>query len=544
MGSVNAFQVAASINSGSTINVNGGSIDVMNTTTALGNVNLASGTLQGTDISIASGATLAWSGGTVGSELTVDGTANITGSVDATNVFTVNGQANISNNATVSFQQGTTHAGNVDIAAGSTLIVGNGAMTHSQTYNGNLTGNGTFSVTGQNSAFLNSVNFDGTMLLAGNTNTTITGNSTIENVDLSGTARILSADTININNLNVVGSVGQSAGFASGGTFNVGTMTASDFHLASGTTVNLNGVTNWNSGNFANAATIGPVNGGTVNNNGTLNVLDTGTSTLWATNFVNNGTVNVSGNGTLVANNGYTQSAGATNLGTGTLQSISGVQLDGGILRGEGTVDGNLTVANAVVSPGLVDNDTGTLAITGDLVMNGGGQIAADIESMMDYDRIDVSGSVTLNPGAILSADLVNGASLVDVLGMSFPIVNAIGSDVITGEFDVVNALDNFSVNTDYSDPSIVQVALAETLTSNDETADEINDLLDDEVSDIGGDSDLDTTPDVDTDTSTENDNAGSEDEDGDNDDEDSADNSNSGESDSSESDEDLPLCL
>ncbi|MCI0358367.1 MAG: hypothetical protein L0211_07790, partial [Planctomycetaceae bacterium] len=77
--------------------------------------------------------------------------------------------------------------------------------------------------------------------------------------------------------------------------------------------------------------------------NGTL-VLERGT---------NAGAVTIGSGSIFTVNGTYAQTAGTTNLAGGTFSAAAGVQINGGLLNGVGTVSANVTNAGGVVSPGL-----------------------------------------------------------------------------------------------------------------------------------------------------------------------------------------------
>jgi hypothetical protein len=73
---------------------------------------------------------------------------------------------------------------------------------------------------------------------------------------------------------------------------------------------------------------------------------------------------------------------------------------------------------------------------SGDLTFNAGGNLAVDIDGTTvctEYDQIDVSGSVTIDPSATLSVDVTGYVTPSDL--DSFVIINNDGTEPITGAF-------------------------------------------------------------------------------------------------------------
>jgi hypothetical protein len=158
-----------------------------------------------------------------------------------------------------------------------------------------------------------------------------------------------------------------------------------DFYLGSGTP------------SFNNAGTFTKSNGATDgSDNSYFNVI------------VNNtGTIEVK-KGTLIFDNGYTQTAGTTRLSGGNLTlnyyTGTGFDLKGGVLTGAGTITGNVNNTGGQVNPG---NTVGTLVIDGNYNQSGTGLLNFDLASASSFDQFNVTGEG--NFGGTLKVTLGTG---------------------------------------------------------------------------------------------------------------------------------------
>ena len=112
----------------------------------------------------------------------------------------------------------------------------------------------------------------------------------------------------------------------------------------------------------------------------------------------NAGSVTVWGNSGLSVGRAYRQSGGVTTLASPSAR-IGGADavVDGGVLRGTGTVDATLTNSGEV-QPGLVS--PGVLTVTGDYRQPAAGALSMQIAGATDrpgHDRLDVGGAATLD---------------------------------------------------------------------------------------------------------------------------------------------------
>lgn len=137
------------------------------------------------------------------------------------------------------------------------------------------------------------------------------------------------------------------------------------------------------------------------------------------------GTTELSGNSSSFT--GSTRIAGGTLDVTGSLGGTTLV-VDGGTLGGTGTL-GNTTIEQGgTLSPGLhaqnsqtkggpvMSNPIGTLTVNGDLELKADSKYAVDLSSEVENgsnfsisDRVDVTGKLTINSGAVVSVTALDG---------------------------------------------------------------------------------------------------------------------------------------
>jgi hypothetical protein len=173
-------------------------------------------------------------------------------------------------------------------------------------------------------------------------------------------------------------------------------------------------------------------NGGMINNTGTLRKMAgsnfTGANTI-PVNNVSPGVIEVnSGNMTLYQ---FTNSGGTVNLNGGTFVCYVPVNLQGGTLKGTGTVSGQI-INSGIVAPGssagIITGTTGyTQYTTGTLNIELGG-----LTPGTQYDQLKVTGAASL--AGTLNVSLING--YIPNVGDSFTIMTH-GSR--TGNFGTVN---------------------------------------------------------------------------------------------------------
>ena len=163
------------------------------------------------------------------------------------------------------------------------------------------------------------------------------------------------------------------------------------------------------SGGAYNSAT------GTLSNEGTLRVNGV---------QINSGTVYNSGK---IDPTSYIQTGGTTALQGGTLVSPM-VDLEGGSLSGDGTIQGDL-VNNALLNPGLVGTP---LTIDGNYTQGSNGTLLIDISSLTSFSSIDITGGATL--AGTVEFDFQNG--FVPGANDSFSFLDA---SSVTGNFSSVD---------------------------------------------------------------------------------------------------------
>jgi subtilase-type serine protease len=180
-----------------------------------------------------------------------------------------------------------------------------------------------------------------------------------------------------------------------------------------------------NSGKLTNVFGAVLTSGGLILNSGTFN--NDGTFSNSGT-FTNSSTVRISDSGLFTTSTDYTQTAGRTVV-NGTLTATSGaiVDIQGGSLRGTGTINGDVLM-NALMSPGS-GGAPGTFTINGNYEQTSTGVFDELISGKSSNGLLDVTGVLALDPGSLLKITLQGGF---DPLGDSFTILD-FGS--LSGQF-------------------------------------------------------------------------------------------------------------
>ena len=148
----------------------------------------------------------------------------------------------------------------------------------------------------------------------------------------------------------------------------------------------------------------------------------------------NAGDVTVGSGSTLTVTNGFVQTAGSTTLDNATLRSTANpVDLQGGVLQGDGTVDADLINDGGTVAPGM---PVGQLHVTGNYTQTAGGEFSVELAGMAPGSEFDVL--------AIDGDALLDGTLTIGVLGGFAPKVGSM-FDILTaktrnGVFFGVNA--------------------------------------------------------------------------------------------------------
>ncbi len=222
------------------------------------------------------------------------------------------------------------------------------------------------------------------------------------------------------------------------------TITSSGGYLALAGGATVNSTTTWNIGGsyqLYSGAQVGVTGTGTFNNNtgGTFTKSDASTSIVYvpfnnmANVFANAGTLSFSG--------AYTQTAGNTFLGGGSIQTSNPLSIQGGTVTGSGTITNSGSTAvisntGGTLSPG-VSTTIGSIAIgtgtAGNYSQGSSGALNAKIAGTGagQYDTLSASGTATLAGTLNVTLD-----GYTPVLGDSFTILTA-GS--VGGTFAITN---------------------------------------------------------------------------------------------------------
>ena len=405
------------------------------------------GTDTGADALIANAGTFRKSGSSANDITTVDVTFNNTGAVDLqtgilnfTNGGTHSGNFNVAANTVLGFGGGTHDlnagtitspgtvrlsgsatvnvntayaiAGTTEIQSASLNLSGNnassGALIQS---NGTVSGTGNFTVTGTSAITFGDHRGTGTTTLQGpttieGTGFRLDGGRTLRNEDTltwSG-GTILFNNNVNGTQISGSGTLNNLAGatfIASGdaaGTIDVsnfgGTDTGADALIANAGTFR-------KSGSSANDITTVDV---TFNNTGAVD-LQTG-----IVNFTD-----------------YNQAAGETRLNGGTLLSFNDIDITGGIISGQGTIDINnsgvdaLNLDSASIAPGIGGDDYKSLTLEGNLQSSGDSFVDIEIGSLALFDILDISNAANFAAGDTIN--ILRSAGYTPNLGDSFTIL-------------------------------------------------------------------------------------------------------------------------
>ncbi|MCF8370885.1 MAG: T9SS type A sorting domain-containing protein [Bacteroidales bacterium] len=146
-----------------------------------------------------------------------------------------------------------------------------------------------------------------------------------------------------------------------------------------------------------------------------------------------------------------------------TLSVTSGLYVEGGLLKGSGSINGNVTANGGILNPGA---SPGCLTINGNYNLAGGATLYTEIDGSTvctDYDQLIVNGTITL-------AGFLDGLASVSPVG-DIVILNNDGTDVISGNFNgqaegsfVTMGIAQFQITYTGGDGNDVALTLSNTL--------------------------------------------------------------------------------
>lgn len=359
-----------------------------------------------------SGGTVQLSGGTFN---------NVGGLIEADNASAVN-------LAGATIQGGTMRSNGSGVF---TVISGNATLDGSAsplTLDGtvNVANNRALNVTGDINHVGNTINLGATSLSSSvvvNGTTTLTGGGTINTSNDAGNRISGLGGAVLVNEDNLIRGSGN-FGFNTVSFINRGTF---DAHQTVGLTIDpsaggfLNDTTGTvrvsNSGGLTIAA-------GGFDNRGSFEVQANRTANIQSSDFVNQGLVSIDVGGLFDVTGTYTQTGGQTAL-QGLLDSSTLNDFDGGILSGNGIVNGSADFAAAAgINPG---NSAGIITFSDELMMAGtfemelGGtlvdglaQVLSEVNTgtdptLIDFDQVNVFDTVTLADGTTFDLDRIDG---------------------------------------------------------------------------------------------------------------------------------------
>jgi fibronectin-binding autotransporter adhesin len=329
--------------------------------------------------------------------------------------------------------------GAVNVFAGTTIFTANNAYTGGTTING-----GTLSIS--NDASLGAPS--GGLAFGGGALQTTATFTTPRPVTLNagGGSFLPNAGTT----LTLAGAVGGAGGLtmAGGGTLVLAgassysggtTVNAGTLHLGLGASLSPGGALTVNGGIFnlnGNTQTVGALSGtgGTIAlGAGTLTTNSSANTTL-ATQIIGTGGLTKQGLGALnlTGTNTYT---GPTSVIAGTL-AVNGSLTSNVAVGAAGTLGGNGTITGLVTNNGIIapGNSIGTLTINGNFVQNAGSVYQVQVNSAGQSDRINTSGTATINGGMVQ----VQAQSGTYARNTTYTILNATGG--VSGAYSSVTS--------------------------------------------------------------------------------------------------------
>lgn len=408
---------------GVTINA-GGEIDVETSGAALNTSTLTNN----------AGGTLAL-GGNGGGTATVTGISN-TGTVDVN----ANGTLNLNGSGTYSNASGGTLAmagGTITGQPGGEVLSNAGTITgHGTLSNLTLVSTGVISPAGTLTVSPSSFGYfenDGAVTVESGDTLAVTGSDGNTFVGGTGSA---SGGGVTVN-----GGTWTNSGFVQvGGRGGAGSVSIQDGGALSAASVDNSGtISTGNAGSDTGSNTLS-VSGAFANNAGATFQVEGGKDSATVGSLSNAGTVSLASGASLTVASGgsYAQSGGATTV-NGTLITPS-FGLNGGLLTGAGTVEGNVSNTGGTLVPGD-ESGAGTFNIAGSYRQSSGGTLAIDIigGGAGEFGVLNVTGAASLN--GTLDIMLNNGflptdGETFEVLDASGGLNNTIFASITNGTFD------------------------------------------------------------------------------------------------------------
>ena len=367
-------------NSG-TITADGGTIDVTVSWSS-------SGTMQ----AVNSGALVLNGNATLGNSVV---SADSASAVELDNLHTSGGTLTLTGSGRFGMQNGSVLSGTtVKIDSGNALIDDSGVTLDGSTVDGNL------DVLSSVLVVTNGLTLNGTLRVGA------TDGSTAGTVEFNGTQTLTGAGDVLL---------GANSSNSVGLTTNTSTLTLGSGIEVHGNTGALYGISTDDT--IVNDGTVAADGGGAI----FIGSSQRGT-------FENAGTVDAQ-SGSLQTGI-YLQIAGETRLDGGTILAASPLQIQAGLLDGNGTITSGVT-NGGTMSPGL---PLGLINAEGDYTQQSTGQLSIQLGGTSPgstYDQLDVSGNVNLS-GA-LNVSFVNGFT--SSPGQVFTIIRNLGSNPVTGSF-------------------------------------------------------------------------------------------------------------
>ena len=157
-----------------------------------------------------------------------------------------------------------------------------------------------------------------------------------------------------------------------------------------------------------------------------------GMKTLYG-QWTNSGVVRLQ-SGTVWLQNSYTQTGGETVLEGGNMRNTNALQLQGGVLRGRGVIQGNVTNGATVAIEPLGS----LLQVTGNYVQSSVGALIVGLQStdpVTGYDRLQIGGQANLS--GTLTVERPTGYAPAN--GETFPVVTFLAR---IGQFATIAGLD------------------------------------------------------------------------------------------------------